>query len=252
MAAAGLPIAYDEAHRSVVLLVAHPAGIDGPPAVPPDTWTWDGTTWNKQAISLPASANGSMVYSAAAKRVLLLGTVTSHYQATAHMWSWTGTTWEELRPAQLPPSIGPMAYDAARGRVVLLIPSPTQNPPAHGTDTWTWDGATWIQRHPASSPPASTGGATAIAYDADRKTVVMFGGLYLANSAMDQTWTWDGTTWTKRRPATIPPARFNHAMAYDASTHSVVLTGGAGSSTDGTFPALDDTWTWDGVTWTRR
>jgi hypothetical protein len=253
MAAAGLPIAYDEVHRNVVLLMVHPAGIDGPPPVPPDTWTWDGTTWTRQAISLPASANGSMVYSGAAKRVLLLGTVTSiNRTTTAHMWSWTGTTWEELRPAQLLPSFGPMAYDAARGQVVLLIPSPTQNPPARGTDTWTWDGTTWIQRHPPSSPPASTAGATAIAYDADRKAVVMFGGLYLANSASDQTWTWDGTTWTKRRPATIPPARFNHAMAYDASTHSVVLTGGAGWSTDGTFPALNDTWTWDGVTWTWR
>ena len=252
MATTGLPMAYDEAHGRVVLLVAHPTGADGPPAVPPDTWTWDGSTWAKQAISLPASADGTMVYSAAAKRVLLLGTVSSNRQTVAHMWSWSGTRWEELHPAQLPPSFGPMAYDAAHGQVVMLFPSPTQNPPAHGTDTWTWDGSTWIQRQPVSSPPASTGGATAIAYDADRKAVVMFGGLYLANSATDQTWTWDGTTWTMGRPATIPPARFNHAMAYDPSTHTVLLTRGADISPGGSITGLTDTWTWDGVTWTRR
>ena len=252
MAAAGLPMAYDEVHRNVVLLVAHPTGIDGPPPVPPDTWTWDGTTWTRQAISLPASANGSMVYSGGAKRVVLLGTVTSNYRTAAHMWSWTGTTWEELHAAQLPPGPGPMAYDAARRQVVMLIPSAAENPPAHGTDTWTWDGSTWTQRHPAASPPASTGGPTAIAYDADRKSVVMFGGLFLASTALDQTWTWDGTTWTQKRPATNPPARWNHAMAYDAATHSVLVTGGAGSSPDGSFPALTDTWTWDGVSWTRR
>lgn len=252
MATVGLPVAYDEVHRTVVLLVAHPAGADGPPPVPPDTWTWDGTTWTKRAISLPASADGSMVYSAASKRVLLLGTVTSNYHTTPHLWSWTGTAWEELHATQLPPSFGPMAYDAAHAQVVMLVPSATENPPAHGTDTWTSDGVTWTQRHPVGSPPASTGGATAMAYDADRNAVVMFGGLRDASSAMDQTWTWDGTTWTMRRPATIPPARFNHAMAYDASTRSVVLTGGAGSSPDGSFPALTDTWTWDGVTWTRR
>jgi hypothetical protein len=252
MATVGFPAAYDEVHRTVVLLVTHPTGIDGPPPVPPDTWTWDGTTWTRQPISLPASADGRMVYSAASKRVLLLGTVTSNYHWTTHMWGWTGTTWEELHAAQLPPGFGPMAYDAARGQVVLLIPSPTQNPPARGTDTWTWDGITWMQRHPASSPPASTGGTTAIAYDADHKTVVMFGGLYLANSAVDQTWSWDGTTWTTRRPATIPPARFNHAMAYDASTHTVLLTGGADISPSGSITALTDTWTWDGMTWTRR
>jgi hypothetical protein len=187
MTAVGLPMAYDGAHRNVVLLVTHPAGIDGPPAVPPDTWTWDGSTWTKQAISLPASADGTMVYSAAAKRVLLLGTVTVNRRAVAHMWSWTGTTWEELHADQLPPAPGPMAYDAARGQVVMLIPSPAENPPARGTDTWTWDGLSWTQRHPTASPPASTGGATAMAYDADRGIVVMFGGLSLASSAMDQT-----------------------------------------------------------------
>jgi hypothetical protein len=245
-------MAYDEVHRNIVLLVAHPAGADGPPAVPPDTWTWDGTTWTKLAISLPASADGSMVYSAASKRVLLLGSVTSNYQTTPHMWSWTGTTWEELHATPLPPSFGPMAYDAARGQVVMLFPSSAENPPAHGTDTWTWDGVRWTQRHPVGSPPASTGGATAIAYDADHKTVVMFGGLYLASRALDQTWTWDGTTWMQTMPTTHPPARWSHAMAYDGATHRVVVTGGAGSSPDGSFPDLTDTWTWDGVTWTQR
>ena len=252
MAVAGLPMAYDEAHRNVVLLLAHPVGIDGPPPVPPDTWIWDGTTWIRQAISLPASANGGMVYYAASKRVLLLGTVTSNYQTSAHMWSWTGTTWEELHPAQLPPSFGPMAYDAARGQVVLLIPRPTVNPPATETDTWTWDGLTWTKQHPATYPPASAGGATAVAYDTDRRTVVVFGGLLAGNTALNQTWTWDGTSWTQKQPATIPTARFNHAMAYDAATHSVVLTGGAVISPSGSITGLTDTWTWDGTTWTRR
>lgn len=253
MATVGWPVAYDEAHRTVVLLVVHPWGIDGPPPVPPDTWTWDGTTWTRQAISLPASTEGSMVYSGASKRVLLLGTVTSNYRTTEHMWSWTGTTWEELHAAQLPPSFGPMVFDTARGQVVMLIPSPTTNPPARGTDTWTWDGLSWTQRYQAAaSPPASAGGFTAMAYDADRKAVVMFGGLRAGSSPLDQTWTWDGTTWTMRRPATIPPARFNHGMAYDASRHGVMMTGGAEFSLSGSITALTDTWTWDGVTWTRR
>jgi hypothetical protein len=252
MAAAGLPMAYDELHHAVVLLLVHPYGIDGPPPVPPDTWTWDGITWTKHPTSIPAATDGRMVYSGASKRVVLLGTVRTTYDTTAHMWSWTGSTWEELHPAQLPPTFGPMADDAARGQVVTVIPSPAENPPAHGTETWTWDGLNWSPHRSVGSPPASTGGATAIAYDADRKTVVMFGGLYLANSAVDQTWTWDGTTWTMKRPAAIPPARFNHAMAYDAATHSVVLTGGAALSPSGSITGLTDSWTWDGVTWTRR
>jgi len=63
---------------------------------------------------------------------------------------------------------------------------------------------------------------------------VLFGGLGPHRDKAD-TWTWDGTTWTKQASAAHPSAREGAAMAYDAATRTVVLFGGG-------FNA--DTWTW--------
>ena len=46
-------------------------------------------------------------------------------------------------------------------------------------------------------------------------------------------------------PATSPPARYAHAMAYDSASTSVILFGGQ----DHTSATLDDTWSWNGTTW---
>jgi hypothetical protein len=64
---------------------------------------------------------------------------------------------------------------------------------------------------------------------------------------MNDTWTWDGTTWTQLSPTHSPDARENHAMAYDSIRGKTVLFGG----TDDTG-TLGDTWEWDGIDWTQR
>src|SRR5205814_567517 len=57
-----------------------------------------------------------------------------------------------------------------------------------------------------------------------------------------------GTSWAQAAPATPPPVRSGHAMAYDAAAAGgrVVLFGGTAAG--GT---LNDTWTWDGANWRR-
>ncbi len=74
-----------------------------------------------------------------------------------------------------------------------------------------------------------------MAYDAATGTVVLFGGNDLFGALAD-TWTWDGTTWTQRHPATSPSARTSASMAYDAATGTVVLFGGG--------HGILGTWTW--------
>ncbi len=109
-------------------------------------------------------------------------------------------------------------------------------------------GLNWTRQAPASSPPARSNAA--IAYDAATGTVVLFGGFTRAAGGtvtFGDTWTWDGSTWTKQSPASSPPARGAASMAYDAATGTVVLFGGSGAN--GPF---SDTWTWDGSTWTKQ
>ena len=65
------------------------------------------------------------------------------------------------------------------------------------------------------APPPGRG-YHAMAYDAVRQRVVLFGGSN-TNTILNDTWEYDGTTWTQRTPATSPSARGAHAMAYDAA-----------------------------------
>jgi hypothetical protein len=81
-----------------------------------------------------------------------------------------------------------------------------------------------------------------MAYDPATGDMVLFGGG--SNSGLlNDTWTWDGTTWTQQSPATSPPARYLASMAYDPATGDMVLFGGAGNS-----GFLNDTWTYGPVT----
>ena len=103
----------------------------------------------------------------------------------------------------------------------------------------------WLLAGAPSGPPARD--AHSMAYDTRRGRVVLFAGAneyYYFDFA--DTWEWDGTTWIERRPATSPPPRFGHAMAYDAARGRVVLFGGYDFFSG---LALADTWEWDGNTW---
>ena len=86
----------------------------------------------------------------------------------------------------------------------------------------------------------------AMAYDAARQRVVLFGGAGNMTGYGD-TWEWDGSDWTQRIPATSPSARSYHAMAYDAARQRVVLFGGTSM-----LGFENDTWEWDGKIWTQR
>jgi hypothetical protein len=107
---------------------------------------------------------------------------------------------------------------------------------------------TWVPESPATVPPARQ--LESMTYDAAHGRVVMFGGTKsssgaLASGALGDTWTWDGSNWTKMNPSTTPGARFGSGMTYDPALGKVVLFGG--SNQGNAF--LNDTWTWDGSNW---
>jgi len=111
-------------------------------------------------------------------------------------------------------------------------------------DTWTWNGVTWREITPSASPPARTQGA--MAYDAARQRVVLFGG-QVAGVNSRETWEWDGATWALRSTSG-PTARFAHTMVYDSAAQRVVVFGGQDNSN-----FVGDSWSWDGAsgTWSQ-
>ena len=74
----------------------------------------------------------------------------------------------------------------------------------------------------------------------------MFGGLADVNP--NNTWTYDGTTWTEQSPAVQPPLVYAASAVFDPGLQGVVLFGGGSGGED-----QNSTWLWDqvAVTWTR-
>jgi len=233
----GLALAYDVARGSTVLF----GGFAGRELS--DTWEWNGAAWTKRrpVNSPPARGHHALAHDLARGRTVLFGGSLASGGTMSDTWEWDGVTWLQRAPAQSPSgrSGHALAYDVARGRTVLFSGNPTTG---ILSDTWEWDGTNWLQRTPAQSPPARL--RHALAYDFQRGRTVLFGGASgMGGPDLSDTWEWDGTNWTQLAPATAPPARENHALAYDLARGRTVLFGG---------PSLSDTWEWDGTNWSDR
>lgn len=104
--------------------------------------------------------------------------------------------------------------------------------------------------HPATGPGGRQ--LARMVFDLSRGEAVMFGGYTtITNSALDETWTFDGTTWTLKAPATRPSPRDTFALSYDLQRGVTSMFGGVDSAN---FPAsiTSETWEWNGVDWTLR
>jgi len=249
-------IAYDAATGSTVLFgggnARWPGGV-----VYGDTWIWR-RGWSQLSPASSPSARSfvGMAYDPSTGTAVLFGGQDANGVVFGDTWTWDGVTWTQQFPPTSPPArsgTGAMVYNPATDTVVLFGGLGTSTggygAPVFG-DTWEWNGKTktWTQDFPASSPSPRV---APVAYDPITKTVVLFSGDNGAgdccNVYYDDTWTWDGVTWTQQFPATSPSARAAHSMAYDASLGQVVMFGGFSVPGQG----LNDTWAWSGKTWTR-
>ena len=235
--------AYDPATGQVILVDPIKFGSN--------TWAWDGKSWSLEA-SLPVDPetgwSSLLAYDAATSQLVLVN--------NDRTFVWKGWNWEEV-DAAAPASISQdyiglgesMAFDAHTGQLILIAGNPDDTPPI-ATSTWDWNGSTWTQLSPASSPGPRLFGS--LAYDSADSLLVLFGGS-VNSGYLSDTWTWDGSTWTQQSPSTSPPARDNAAFAYDGATSQLVMFGGTGIPPGQLYSgALQDTWTWDGTTWTSR
>jgi M6 family metalloprotease-like protein len=238
--------------------VLYGGGCDG--AVFSDTWLWNGSDWTKlnPAHSPGQLSNHAMAYDAAHNELVLFGGFDTTPGISAATWIWNGSDWKQAHPKTSPPARAyhAMAYHAPTQRIVLFGGWPYE------TDTWEWDGKDWSKKATAKSPPAREGAA--IAYDAARNEIVLFGGardLYSGQVPVffNDTWVWNGSGWQQRITSTSLSPRTGARMEYHPALGQIVLIGGCGARDVGTTPPYSytfdyrqETWTWDGTTWTQR
>jgi hypothetical protein len=138
-----------------------------------------------------------------------------------------------------------MAWDAKDG-YLLMFGGARYGPSGNITynDTWAWTGDGWRQLNPQVSPPGRT--FPAMAFDPESQNVILFGGGAANSDApRNDTWAWNGSTWTELRPANAPARLSEAKTVYDPDLHGLVLVSQA-------WPGNADhltTWTWTGSNW---
>jgi hypothetical protein len=198
-----------------------------------------------QSTARPPLIGAAAAYDRRRGTAVVFGGSDSSRLDTDLTWVLDDRDWTLRSPIVRPPprSGATLTYDATRGRSVLFGGS---NNFGLLDDTWEWDGVAWTDRTPISpaiSPPARVGAASA--YDAARGVVVLHGGFGTA-ATVDDTWEWDGTTWTERTGAPRPAKRAGHAMIYDERRARIVMFGGT-DDTAFTTTWFADTWELDGA-----
>jgi hypothetical protein len=124
-----------------------------------------------------------------------------------------------------------LAVAAASAALALLL----RTPPAPPTPT-------------SPSLPMPRFGA-AMADDPAARQLILFGGDD-RQTALADTWSWDGRHWTELHPAASPPGLVDSMLGYDPASRRLVLAGGA-TLAGGRERPQRGTWTWDGSTWAR-
>ncbi len=238
----GAALADDPVHHVVVMF-----GGDDTGEYRRDTWLWNGTWHQACPAHTPSLRTGAAMTFDPVNHVVLLFGGADVSGGLDDTWVWNGTDWTLKRPATSPPprEYARLTFDVARGNAVLYGGSGALS------DTWTWDGNNWTQRHPTRKPPVNDQAMPIpqqMVYDPVRKVVVFVDPVRHSESSADDTmdtWTWNGINWTRLAPATSPPPRDGHGLAYDSSRALVVFAGGFPSGA----AAATSTWGWDGVNW---
>ena len=239
-------MAYDPALGETVLFGGGDAS--------PDTWAWNGTTWNIIATTGPTPRDMvQMAYDAKTRSLVLFGGVgvdgTAGCDQCDDTWTFDGT-WQQQHPANSPSwrDSYSMAYDPTTKRVVLAGGSGF-----HLRNTWLWNGTNW-NRSPSTPFGANVQANfdATMTYDPALEALIYFGGVSDTSDGIltdAETWEWAGSSWTQLSPTTSPPPRTFAGASYWASAGGVVVFGGA--PTDGSLTFLNDTWVFNGTTWTQ-
>ncbi len=236
-------IAYDET-RQRVILTGGSTPRDGGSRFEffNDLWEFNGDRWTPLVSSGEKVSGVALAYDTRRKRMVSFGGYRGMSVGDVRVLE--NGEWNTIGKHDAMPAAEPgFVYDPARDRFVAFGGSAGRGQ-AHG-DTWEYDGTAWT-KVAVAGPPARQ--AHAMVYDAQRRRVVLFGGMGVPAEGQPpplfgDTWEFDGSNW-RRSDGPGPSPRSGSGITYDSRSGLVVLFGGADS---GGFKG--DTWSWNGAQW---
>lgn len=211
-----------------------------------DTWTFDGTEWSLVNVNGPPARSDAIAATLGGKMVVFGGGGPTDADGGAteydDTWTFDGSAWTQIATATAPSPRGGSGVAVIGGAMYVYGGSSQAN--SYLTDTWRFDGATWSQVT-TSGPtgPTPTRDAFGMGETANGKAV-FFGGDTSTGDFLNDTWVFDGTTWSQVTTGAAPSVRIVPKI--------VPWNGGAllwGGLTGGGM--LADTWTFDGTAWTQ-
>jgi len=204
-------------------------------------WTQLTTNTPAQTRENPGVSDGNVFYVFGG----LVGGAGSVRSNALHSYDPVANVWTTLTADGAVGSPSPrgqcaIAWDFARG--VLVVFGGSDGTGTRQNDTWEWNGTAWNNVTPVGISPTARSFA-AMAYDWINARLVLFGGNIGGSPAqVNDTWTWDGLTWTQLSPATVPAIRQQHLMVDRPDKVDIIMAVGQNTV------RLADTWRWDGTT----
>jgi hypothetical protein len=170
-AQSALSMTYDTCQQKTVLFSTQGA-----------TWEYDGTDWTRveTATAPPGRTQASMVFDTGRCRAVLFGGLDAggSFNGLSDTWEFDGASWTQINTGTSPSRrwAHVMAFDTKRARTVLFGGyGPSSTSGQETNDTWEYDGTSWARAFTQVSPaPAEQ---RAMAYDASRSQMVLFGGI---------------------------------------------------------------------------
>lgn len=136
---------------------------------------WDGSwqTLNIEGIIPEERSGHAMAYDESLDRIVLFGGLLLYEEPVNDTWEWDGAVWEKKTPVDPPTAryFHAMAYHAGLEQTVMF-----GGRTAEGLtdECWAWDGVTWTPLEISGPEPREHFG---MAYDPDRRCMVVFGGM---------------------------------------------------------------------------
>jgi hypothetical protein len=238
--------------RGRVVLVGRAGFVRGAPVplmVSADwqTWTWDGSTWQRDRDAGIASEGQEqaifLAYDAAARHMVAAAAGHDHsHDMLLRAYTWAAGGWNVLDGSlEVTGTRLALAWDSA-ARTVRLMEAENGRGAVAAEHQWTWDGTRW------RSLPDAPG---FLGFEPNSLVTSPFApGLVQVDPGGASTW--QGHGWvTVSAGSVAPPMLTGFAVAPDPDRHTVVLFGGQ-APTAGTGTISNQTWTWDGRSWSRR